>query len=60
MTIEIEHGQGEFEMNGRTFTWWLELHVSNPELGSKSTQLGGTPPMSLARLMAGELEQQAG
>ncbi len=58
MAVTIEYGQGKFEQDGHTFHWSLQLLVSSPKLGLKSTQLGGSQPEKLAILLADELIQE--
>ncbi len=55
-------GEGEVsvEHNGKTYTgtWRTEkglVTVTSFELGSQTTQIGGSPPESIARIMLGEL-----
>ena len=46
------------EVDGIMFTYVVEqelVTVSHPEYGKKTTQVGGSPPESIARMMAREL-----
>jgi hypothetical protein len=46
------------EVDGIMFTYAVEqelVTVSHPEYGKKTTQVGGSPPESIARMMAREL-----
>jgi hypothetical protein len=53
--------QGEITYNGITYIWSVFggiLTVTAPDGRQKKTQLGGSTPESLARIMAGNLERE--
>ena len=60
--FEPSHFTKEFSLNGDRYTWALVspemVTVTASDGRQKTTQVGGSPPEVLARLMAGELQRE--
>ena len=59
--MAITEQSGTVEVRGETFSWTVDdgmVVVSNPDVGTKTRQLGRSPAETIAQLLAVEMLQE--